>query len=853
IWSLEANALLAELASSPYGLSEKEAKNRLEKYGPNIIPDKDRRNSQEILLSQLKTPPILILLFGCLISIFLGDLLDSLVIFLLILASVVFGFFQEYKAEKVLSELKKYYSYKATVIRGGKKFQISSSELVPGDVVSVGLGDIVPADLRILESRSGIIVDQSILTGESRPVEKNVRPSPPSSNTPQEISNGLFMGTTILEGYAIGVVVFTGNNTFFGKTTAVFSSRVPESDFQISVRKFGFMLMKLMAAITLFVFITNYLAGHGEKNPLLDSALFALALAVGITPEALPAIITIALSVGSLKLAKNKVVTKKLAAIEDLGNMDVLCTDKTGTLTEEGLRFFKYVDLDMQDNHDVFEYALLCNSAVGSTRIRGNPIDIAIKKEGKKAGADISRFEKLYEIPFDFKRKRMSVIVKEGAKKYIITKGAPESVLDVCSRIKMKSTVLPVEKKKEEVLNAISQYTKDGLSTIGVAYSEIESKSDYSLHDEKNLIFIGFVLFSNPPKATASHAIKRLNQLNIQVKILTGDDPNVTRKLCNDIGLPLKDNRIILGSEISEMSEKELLEAVEKYDVFARVTPDQKLKIVEALRSNGHVVGFLGDGINDAPALRAADVGISVDTAADVAKGASHIILLQKSLDIISEGVEEGRKIFGNIFKYVRYTVSANLGNMLTVSLSSVILPFIPLLPSQILLTNLISDVPMFAISTDNVDSSYTKKPQRWDNSLIFRFMLFFGLISSFFDVLLILLMLLFLNTPVSQFRTSWFLLSILTEITIIFSLRTTLPAWKSQPSLSLIITSLFAIILTFAFIYTPITAEIFRFSPPNPTLLLIILFLVLVYFVTNEIGKKVFFTFFSNKYNKTE
>ncbi len=794
----------------------------------------------------MESPLVLILIFACFLAFFLGDALDAYIILSIVLISVLLGFFQEYKSEKVLSELKKYFSYRAVVVRNGEKSQIDSTELVPGDVITVGLGDIVPADLRIIESRMGVVVNESVLTGESRAVGKNAANCTSSCASPQEITNGLFIGKTITEGYAVALVVATGKNTFFGKTASVFSSRLPESDFQTGIRKFGSLLVKVIVVITLFVFLANFYLGHGDKNPLLDSALFALALAVGIAPEALPAIITLTLSMGSMKLAKKKVITKKLAAIEDLGNMDILCTDKTGTLTEEGLRFFKYVDLDLKDSHDVFEYALLCNSAVGSTRIRGNPIDVAIKKHGQEARADISHFLKMQDIPFDFERRRMSVIVQEGKTRYLISKGAPESIFQVCSHIKMNERLYPSGEKEREINKMISNYNKDGLSTIGVAYKEIGTDGGYSKQDEKGMIFIGFVLFSNPPKATVHQTLTRLKHLNIRLKILTGDDALVTKKLCDDIMLTPAEGRILTGSELAKMDEKEFEVCAERFDVFARVAPEQKLKIVEALRKNGHVVGFLGDGINDAPAIRAADVGISVDTASDVAKGASHLILLKKSLGVICDGVEEGRKIFGNITKYILNTISANQGNMITISLSSLFLPFIPLLPAQILLNNLISDLPMFAISTDNVDATYTKKPQRWNMGLIFRFMLFFGLISSVFDLLFIGLSYYVFRFSIPHIRTGWFLLSVLTEIVVVFSLRTQFAFWKSRPSQPLIVASLAAIALSLAVIYFAPTAEIFRFEALSFKLFLLIAGLIAAYFAATEIGKRIFFEKFA-------
>lgn len=841
-WAVHKNKLISSLGSSNKGLSEQEAKNRLRKYGQNVIPERDKKEWVEILIAQFTNPLLLILIGASIISIFVGELFDTIIIIAVVIISALLGFMQEYKSEKVLAELKKYFSYKTVVLREGKKRQIDTRELVPGDIVDVRLGDIIPADLRILESE-GIVTDESVLTGESMEVIKDADSlSKPNAN-PQEIKNGLFMGTTVVNGYAKAIVVATGKNTFFGKTAVVFSSKVPESDFQINMRKFGDVLLKIVLGVTLVVFLSNYILGHGEKNPLIDSLLFALAIAIGIAPEALPAIITITLSSGSMALAKKRVITKKLAAIEDLGNMDVLCTDKTGTLTDE-IEVDKYIDLDKKDSYDVLEYAVLCNSAVGTIKIIGNPIDIAIRKYAIAANINVGRFKKIQEIPFDFVRKMSGQVVKEGKKTLLIVKGAPEAVLERCSKIKTQGKEYPAAKKISSVKKMIADYNREGNTIIGVAYRELPPKKRYTKEDEKDLIFIGFVLFKNHPKESVKPTLERLKKLNVSLKILTGDDPLVTQRLCHDVGIKVDEKDIIVGADIKEIKDEELSGIVENYTVFARVTPEQKLRIIETLRKNGHVVGFLGDGINDAPALRTADVGISVDSAADIAKGASHIILLEKGLDVICDGIEEGRKIFGNITKYILNTMSANQGNMITITASSFFLPFIPLLPSQILLNNLLSDVPLMSIATDNVDEQYTKKPQRWDMKLIIKFMVFFGLISTVFDFMLILSMYYFMQLNVETFRTAWFLESVLTEMIIVFSLRTYLPFFKNTPSRPLVLSSIVAVFLSIAAIYFGSIAPMFHFVPLAPSLLLFIAAIIIAYFVVSEIGKIFFFRY---------
>ncbi len=843
-WTLEEKPLLSLLKSSKNGLSQEEAKRRLDQFGSNAIPDKDKKSWLDILIAQFTNPLLLILIVATFVSAYLGDVFDTVIIIVIIVISALLGFFQEYKAEKVLSELKKYFSYSTIVLRDGIKQQIDTRELVPGDIVFVRLGDLIPADIRLLESE-GIAIDESILTGESREITKSPAPMQfkESPGGPQDIKNGLFMGTTVIGGYAKGIVIATGTRTFFGKTVAIFSSKVPESDFQIGIRKFGDTLVKIISITTVFIFLANYSLGHGENNPLIESLLFSLAVAIGIAPEALPVIITITLSSGSISLAKKNVITKKLASIEDLGNMDILCTDKTGTLTDE-MQLDRYVDLDKKDSHDVFEYALLCNSAVGTMKITGNAVDVAIKKHGIASRVDVSRFTKVQEIEFDFVRRRMGQVVREGKKTILIVKGAPEAILEKCSKIKIDGKGYTYNSKISEIKKMISDYNLDGYSTIGIAYKKIKAKKEYTKADEEGLIFVGFVLLKNHPKDDVARTLERLKKLNVNLKIVTGDDALVTKKLCQDVGLVVEKDGILTGNQIKQMNEEELEKAVESHSIFARVTPDQKLLIIEALRKNGHVVGFLGDGINDAPSLRTADVGISVDTAADIAKGASHMILLEKGLDVICDGVEEGRKIFGNITKYILNTMSANQGNMITIVLSSLFLPFIPLLPSQILLNNLITDLPLMSVSSDNVDAQYTKKPQRWNISLIVKFMIFFGLISTIFDFALILIMYYVMQLDVETFRSAWFLESVLSEMLIVLSLRTYLPFFKNIPSGLLVVSSIGACAISFAAVYIAPIALFFHLVPISLGLLAFIAAILIAYFAATELGKVVFFRY---------
>ncbi|MDO8553305.1 MAG: HAD-IC family P-type ATPase, partial [Candidatus Micrarchaeota archaeon] len=560
LWKRPVEEVFAELKTSGEGLTTKEVNERLIQFGPNVIQEKDKKTAVDLAISQFTNPLVIILIVASIISGYLGDVFDTVIILTVVVLSAAFGFIQEYKSEKVLSELKKYFSHYAIALRDGQKVQIDSKLLIPGDIIYVRLGDILPADVRIIETE-GIFVDESILTGESANVEK--KPSEiTSAATPQDITNGLFMGTTVTEGYAKVLVIDTGERTFFGKTAAVFSSKIPESDFQLGIRKFGNLLIRVIVIITTVIFIVNYAQNHGEKDPLVDSALFALAIAIGIAPEALPAVITITLSNGSLALAKKKVVTKKLAAIEDLGNMDVLCTDKTGTLTEE-LKVEKYVDLDKHDNRDILEYAVLCNAAVGTTHFRGNSVDVAIKRHAKKNGVDISRFTKLEEIPFDFTRRRMGQIVKEGKKTLLIVKGSTESLLTVCSQIQMDTKSYPIKEKIDEIKEISKEYGLSGYTTIGIAAKEIKPKKSYSKEDEIELTFLGFLLLGNPPKQSVRHTLDRLKKLNVKLKILTGDDQLVTKHLCESIGFIPSENKIMTGTELGNIDDTKISEIVE--------------------------------------------------------------------------------------------------------------------------------------------------------------------------------------------------------------------------------------------------------------------------------------------------
>lgn len=833
--SLGAEELFKKLDSSEKGLSSAEAKKKLSEYGFNEVSAKDKRTAIGILLSQLKSPLVLILIGASMIAGFLGSPLDALIILGIVLLNTALGFYQEFKSEKMLEELEKYVSFYAKAIRDGKKTEIDAKNLVPGDIVFVNIGDIVPADIRLLEADE-LLANESVVTGESFPVRKAADVIAGENIPVNEQRNMLFKGTTISSGSGKGIVVATGESTLFGKTANILGAKEPPTDFQKNMKIFGDFLVKIVAAMTIFVFAANYFLGRG----MLESFLFALALAVGITPELLPAIITIGLSAGAMHLSKKKVIVKRLVSIEDLGNIDVLCIDKTGTLTENKVTLEKYCGTDLKKSADVLELAILCSPDADGETERGNVIDNAIWNYAKDNKISQRGWKKIEEIEFDYERRRMSVVVGRNTERLLVCKGSVESIISVCSKAKIGKNTLHIGHCKEELLEKAIAMENDGFRVIAIACGKTERKKDYSKADEKELVFMGFLAFIDPPKKTAIDSLKSFQSLGVELKILTGDSSQATTGVCREVGLAIK-GRIVLGTELEGMNKEEFKAAIMENNVFARVTPEQKHLIVEGLSKARHIVGFLGDGVNDAPALKAADVGITVDSAADVAKGSADIILLKKNLMVIADGITTGRKTFGNMMKYIFNTISANFGNMFTLAISSLFLGFIPLLPSQILLANLISDGPLMTISTDNVDYDYLKKPKRWSIKAISDFMLFFGAISSLFDFITIGILLFVVQADAATFRTAWFLESVLSEIIVTFTIRTKRNFWDSKPSTVLIWSSVAAIILTVALIYSPL-AFLFKFEHLAIPILAAIGAILLAYLLITEAAKKRFY-----------
>ncbi len=765
------------------GLPVEEAERRLTAYGPNELP-RERRTWFKILQSQFSNPMFLILLIVALASGFLGQPQQSAIILVIMGISVALGFYNEFRAERLVEALQGRASIRAAVTRGGKVTEIDSSFVVPGDLLHVYIGDIVAADARITDSKE-LEVDESLLTGESFSVEKNARiPPGPTPSGPSQASDILFMGTVVTRGSGRGIVVSTGRLTAFGSISKSLARAHPQTEFQRGTRRYGNLLLLLTFFLAIGIFGFNALVGH----TLLNSLLFALAVAIGIVPELMPGIVTIALSRGAHKMAKEQVVVKRLAAMENLGNIDMLCTDKTGTLTEGKIALQNTLGPDLKPEPGLLPLALACNSAVvGSDEtVTGNAMDAATWEYALryKLEGSVSGYTKVDEIPFDYERRMMSVVTRKDSQLMLTTKGAPESVLPRCGTIAVRDTTetLAITPELANRLQAdVANYSREGLRILAVASKTVETKGAYGHDDESDMTLVGFLAFTDPPKKDAATALAELKALGVDTRILTGDNELVAEKTCDEIGVVVND--VVIGSELVALSWVDFKAAAEDATIFARVTPEQKLDIIRALKENGHAVGFMGDGVNDAPALYEADAGISVDSAVDVSKAAADIILLRKDLRVLAGGIEEGRRTFGNTMKYVLMGTSSNFGNMFSASAASVFLPFLPMLPMQILFMNLLYNVANLTLPTDNVDPEYTEWPRRWDIRFVRNFTLFFGPFSSVYDFLTFGIMLFIFGASASLFQSGWFVESFWTEVLIIFVIRTRrLPFFTSRP-----------------------------------------------------------------------
>ena len=797
------------------GLTKNEVEKRLAEFGPNEIVKRKKLSSIVDFLVRFKNPLIIILLIAAGISAFGGDAISASIIVIIVVASILLDFINTHKSEKAAALLKAKVMVTANVTRDGSSYEIPLSGIVPGDIVNLSPGDIVPADGKILEGKS-FFLNESSLTGESFPSDK-------------QAGDQVFMGSSVTTGEATIEVVSTGKNTKFSHIAESLIHKEAPTEFDRSIKDFSYLIMKATFALVIFIFLINTI----NKHDVLSSFLFAAALAVGLTPELLPLIITLNLTKGSLELAKRGIIVKRLSAIQNIGSMDILCTDKTGTLTEDKIVLVKHIDGLGQESEEVFLYSYI--SSVFHASIK-NPLDAAVK-EFKTI--DISRYNKKDEIPFDYNRKRDTLIIEDSYQTTLITKGAPEEVINICSHYKDAKTPLDAE-LFQKIIEKYQELSKEGFRVLAVAIKEVDAEADYSKEDENDMIFKGFIAFLDPAKVSVSDTLRRLERYGIEIKVLTGDNEMVSQKIAHDIQLPVKG--LLTGTEVNSMSDEVLKVKVEQTTIFCRISPDQKKRIISILQSNKHVVGYMGDGINDAPALKAADVGISVNNAVDVAKEAADLIMMNKSLADLVLGVIDGRKTFINTLKYLMMELSSNFGNMFSMAGASLFLPFLPMLPTQILFNNLVYDASQFAIPLDNVDKESIQKPVRFEISFVKRFMLLFGLVSSLFDFTTFAILFGVLHFSEHAFQTGWFLESLTTQSLVIFLIRTKkLPFLNSFPSTSLTLSMILAIFVGWGVTLLPI-GKFFNFVALPAETLLIITIIVAVYLVLVETSKRWFY-----------
>jgi Mg2+-importing ATPase len=809
---------LVTLEASPTGLTQVEAKRRWTQFGPNEPAPTKRTAPLFQLLILLANPLAIILLVASVISAALGEVINASIIITMVLFSVALNFIQTYRSQKAVDSIRKEVAPTANVLRDSKWIEIPRREIVPGDVIKLAAGDLVPADSELLQTRD-LHVQQAALTGESLPVEKSAS----SDHSSESDLHRVFLGTSVVSGTATAVVTATGKNTVFGDIAMRLAKRAPETEFERGTRRFGFLIMRTTILLVLFVILISILF----HRPFLESLLFAVALAVGLTPEFLPMITTVTLGRGAVHMARKNVIVKHLEAMQNFGSIDVLCSDKTGTLTSGEMSLEQHLDPFGAPCERVFLLAFL--NSLHETGIT-NPLDEAIKERHRSDPLDtavlkhdhpnIHDYEKVDEIPFDFERRRVSIVVKHNDERLLITKGAPESVLSTCTSFEVDNQQHPLEGSQARIENTYRDLCAKGYRSLAVAFAKVPAKDVYTAEDETGLVLAGFLTFSDPPLPTAKSTLDALRRDGIQVKILTGDNELVTQHICSQV--ELDSGRIVLGTELDKISDPALGHIVEQTSVFARVSPAQKNRIILALKNRSHVVGYLGDGINDAPSLHAADVGISVASAVDVAKDAADFILLEPGLDVLHAGIIEGRKSFGNVMKYLLMGTSSNFGNMFSMAAAVVFLPFLPMLPTQILLNNFLYDLAQVTIPTDEVDETFIRKPQRWNIKLIRDFMISIGPLSSIYDFLTFFVLLKIFLASEQFFHTGWFVESLATQTLVIFVIRTARNPLRSRPSLALTITTIAIVLFGTLLPYTRLGSVIGFTSLPLSFLLFI-------------------------------
>lgn len=827
-WSRPVADNLKNLQAKTEGLTTAEAQSRLQNYGYNLAAQPSAHSSLKLFLQQFKSPITLMLLGASILSLFLGDPTDAVIIFIIVGISSLLGFWQEKSAGDAVKKLLSLVELTASVQRDGKFVEIPLKLIVPGDIIQLNAGDIVPADCLLITSNE-LFTNEAAFTGESFPVEKKTGIIAADSPLAAR-SNMLFMGSNVISGTATALAVKTGLKTEFGHISAALKMAAPETDFEKGIRHLGYLLMQLTTIMLVVIFFVNTLM----HKPILDSFLFALALAVGLTPQLLPAIISVNLAKGARQMAKQKVIVKRLSAIESLGSMNVLCSDKTGTLTEGVVTLNTTLDASGKPSDEVL-FLAGANSALQQGF--KNPIDDAIIL---KAPKEVSALKRIDEIPYDFIRKRLAILTSLPNGNTLIVKGALNNILEVCTNVKTANgTIEHISQYLPSIREQYQQFSDNGYRTLGIAVKEIPGVTTITRTDEAGLTFIGFLTFYDPVKADAAGIIEQLKDLGISLKIITGDNALVAKHIGQ---LMCLENPVVLtGGEIRSMNEDALFMSVKKTQIFAEIEPNQKEHIILAFKRSGMVTGYMGDGINDANALRAADVGISVNTAVDVAKEAADLVLLDKDLSVLINGVKEGRRVFTNTIKYIFMATSANFGNMFSMAGASLLLPFLPLLPKQILLTNLLTDFPSMAIATDNIDKIDSIRPRQWDIGFIKKFMIFFGLLSSVFDYLTFWVLLHFLHAGEKEFQTGWFLESVVSATLIVLVVRTRNTFYKSRPGRYLLIATL--VIVGFVIILPMLPlASAMSFVAVPPVFYLAMLGIVLLYLVSAEVLKKFFF-----------
>ncbi|MDT2595918.1 magnesium-translocating P-type ATPase [Enterococcus dongliensis] len=833
--------LFLNLRTSLQGLSEEDAQSRLEEYGPNEVTAQKPTPALLLLLQAFNDPFVYVLALLAVVSLVTNDLEAAAVMTIMILASVLITFIQEYRSQKASIELKEMIENTAAITRNGETKEIPMDEVVPGDILTLATGDMIPADAVLIWTKD-LFVNQSSLTGESMPVEKFLANEKEVADdlTALDLTNLVFMGTDVLSGQGKAIILKTGQQTFFGDIAKNATTKRGKTTFDLGLAKVSKLLLQMVMVLFPLVFLINGLT----KGDWSSAFFFAIAVAVGLTPEMLPMIVSSNLAKGALTLSKHKVIVKELASIQNLGSMDVLCTDKTGTITEDRVVLVQHLDPLGNENDQVLDLAFM-----NSTYQTGwkNLMDIAVINyfEAQERHLLYQTVQKIDEIPFDFSRRRLTVVMKADEHQLMITKGAVEEMAAVCKYVEINGETLELTSEIRQQLQLVNEkMNRQGMRVITVAVRrDAHDEAIYSTDDEKDMVLIGFMGFLDPAKASAKPAIQSLHQHGVVVKVLTGDNAIVAQKVCQDVGIPAKN--YLLGNQIEEMSDEELYQAAETINLFAKLNPMQKSRIIESLQSKGHTVGFMGDGINDAPALRKADVGISVDTAADITKDASSIILLEKSLAVLESGVIEGRRVFSNMMKYIKITISSNFGNVFSILVASAFLPFLPMLSIQLLLQNLIYDIAQLTIPWDNVDEEELRVPTKWETKGLLKFTLCIGPISSIFDIITFLVMWFTFgaNTLASQnlFQTGWFMIGLTTQALVVLMVRTKkVPFIQSRPAPQVFASLLLAVAAGILVILTPIADQFDFVHLPNSYWLWYVA-IVIGYMIATQLGKMIY------------